>query len=128
MAFNKANKSSLVNPTARLWIVSTQKGAMPRELECNCGYAMDSHHSWSANSRWLVFASKRDDGIFARLYLTEIDENGHASPPVELPTRGNTMMCYNVPEFLKDRLPMDGDSILAGVTQQPHVPDVQVPD
>ncbi len=116
IVFNKAEYSSLVNPTADLWILSTKEGAQPRELECNTPYSMDSWHSWSSNSRWLLFATKRDDGIFAKIYLTEIDENGHASPPVELPTMEDTLMCYNVPEFLQYRWDIDGNDVLDKVT------------
>ncbi len=113
LVFNKCDWSSLVAPSSDLWIMSTEDGAEPRPLECNVPYAMDSHHSWSSNGRWLLFASKRDDGIFARIYLTEIDEDGHASPPVELPCKDDTMMCFNVPEFLRYDGPISGSDILA---------------
>ncbi len=114
IVFNKADWSSLVAPTADLYIMSTQPGSRPRKLECNVDYAMDSWHSWSSNSRWLLFATKRRDGIFATVMMTEIDENGHASPPIELPTKdGNTMMCYNVPEFMKYSFPIDSKDIVA---------------
>ena len=29
----------------------------------------DTYHSWSSNSRWFVFASKRDDGLFGNPYF-----------------------------------------------------------
>ena len=116
IAFNKADSASLVEPTADLWIISTEPGSYARELECNYDYAMDSHHSWSSNSRWLLFSSKRDGGIFARVYLTEIDEEGHASPPVELPAADDPMMCYNVPEFLQYRPEIDPEDILRKVS------------
>jgi len=112
IVFNQADWSSLVAPTADLWIVGTEDGARPRPLQCNYPYAMDSHHSWSSNSRWLLFATKRDDGIFARIYLTEINDEGDASPPVELPTLEKEMMCYNVPEFLKCRVRVDAEDIV----------------
>ncbi len=112
ICFNKAKWASLIKPSADLWIVSTEEGAMPRLLECNVDYAMDSYHSWSSNSRWLVFTTKRDDGIFTKIYLTEIDEEGHASPPVELPTLEESMLCYNIPEFLKYKVTIDADDIL----------------
>lgn len=118
IVFNKADSSTLVKPTAHLWILSTEEGALPRKLECNCEYAMDSHHSWSSNSRWLLFSSKRDDGIFARVYLTEIDEEGHASPPVALPALDDDiMMCYNVPEFLQYRPKIDAEDIVRKVSR-----------
>ena len=120
IVFTKSDWATLVKPTADLWIVSTKDGAMPRKLECSIDHAMDSHHCWSANSRWLLYASKPEDGIFARIYFTEIDENGHASPPVQLPMLGDTMFCYNVPEFLKCKMPIDGDDILAKTSAQPE--------
>ena len=129
IVFNKADWSSLVAPTAYLWVTPADGSSLPRKLECNSKYdeearetsetpsAMDSHHSWSSNSRWLLFASKRDDGIFARIYFTEISEDGHASPPVMLPVLDEpTMMCYNVPEFLGYRPTVDPERILREVS------------
>ena len=112
IVFNKADWATLVKPTADLWILSTKEGSTPRKLECNTPYAMDSHHAWSSNSRWLAYTSKREDGIFSKIYFTEIDEQGHASPPVEMPTLRGTMLCYNIPEFLETRVPIDAMDIL----------------
>ena len=117
VVFNQADSASLVEPTSDLWIFSTRDGGKPRELECNVDYAMDSWHSWSSNSRWLLFASKRDDGIFARIYLTEIDDNGYASPPVKLPLKDDPMMCFNVPEFLNYDREIDHRSVLRETTK-----------
>ena len=113
IVFNRADWSSLVAPTADLWIAPADGSVPARPMECNHPYAMDSHHSWSSNGRWMLFATKRDDGIFARVYLTEVDEQGHASPPVEMPALGSTMMCYNVPEFLKAEVRIDAEDIVA---------------
>jgi len=118
IVFNKAESDSLVEPSADLWIISTEEGALARKLECNYDYAMDSHHSWSSNSRWLLFATKRDDGIFTRVYLTEIDEGGHASPPVELPSLDDPLVCYNVPEFLRSRPEIDAEDILRKLSRE----------
>ena len=85
---------------------------MPRRLECNTDRAMDSHHSWSSNSRWLLYTSKVNDGIFTKLHLAEINEEGHASPPVELPFLRDTMLCYNVPEFFKFEMEIDADDVI----------------
>ena len=38
----------------------------------------DSWHCWSSNGRWIVFASKRRDGLFGRLYFSYIEANGEA--------------------------------------------------
>ena len=42
----------------------------------------ESWHSWSSNSRWIVFSSKREHGIFTRSYLSYVDENGKAYKPI----------------------------------------------
>ena len=45
----------------------------------------DSWHSWSSNGRWIVFASKRDTGLFGRLYLSYVDPSGQEHKPFVLP-------------------------------------------
>jgi hypothetical protein len=47
----------------------------------------EGYHSWSSNSRWLVFSSKREDGQFTRLYLSYIDSSGNASKAFILPQK-----------------------------------------
>jgi hypothetical protein len=46
---------------------------------------VETWHSWSSNSRWLVFGSRRLDGVFARLWITHVDSDGHFSKPLLLP-------------------------------------------
>jgi hypothetical protein len=64
----------------------------------------ESWHSWSANSRWIAFASKRRDGVFGRIYFSYIDEAGRAHKPVLLPQKDPTLYdrlikTYSVPEL-----------------------------
>ena len=64
----------------------------------------ESYHSWSANGRWLVFSSKRDDGRSARPYIAYVDENGLAQKPFILPQEdpqfySRFLKTYNIPEF-----------------------------
>ena len=66
---------------------------------------VDTWHSWSTNSRWILFVSKRDGGpLFARLYLSYIDENGRSHKPVLLPQKDpkfydSLLQTYNAPEL-----------------------------
>ena len=46
-----------------------------RRLELNSDKS-EAWHSWSSNSRWIVFSSKRDNGLFTRIYISYIDEDG----------------------------------------------------
>jgi len=64
----------------------------------------DSYHSWSSNSRWLVFSSKRIDGLTARFFISYIDENGASGKPFIMPQKdpefyGRLLKSFNLPEF-----------------------------
>jgi hypothetical protein len=75
-----------------------------RRLEINSDEA-DTWHSWSSNSRWVVFSSKRIDGLFARPYLSYVDEHGQFHKPFLLPQQdpefyGFSLHTFNVPELM----------------------------
>ncbi|MBN1482697.1 hypothetical protein EH223_11960 [candidate division KSB1 bacterium] len=75
-----------------------------RKLEVNSD-DVDSYHSWSSDGKWFVFASKRKDGLCARLYFSYLDEQGHASKPFLLPQKNpryyeTYLLNYNVPELI----------------------------
>ncbi|MBI5833441.1 MAG: PD40 domain-containing protein [Armatimonadetes bacterium] len=89
-----------------LYLLDLQRpGSRPVPLEAESPTRHDSFHAWSGNSRWLVCASKRDNGLLARLYLRYIDAEGRASKPFVLPQRDprdddRNPATYNVPEFV----------------------------
>ena len=65
----------------------------------------DSYHSWSLNSRWVIFSSKREDGLFTRLYISHVDADGQCSKPFLMPQEdptyyGRCLLVYNVPELI----------------------------
>lgn len=64
----------------------------------------DTYHSWSSNSRWIVFASKRGDGQYGRPYFCHIDEDGNVTSPFILPQKDShlyekTLKSYNIPDL-----------------------------
>lgn len=61
---------------------------------------MNSWHSWSSNSRWLVFSSK-ENSAYTQLFLTRIDEQGNDSPPVLLEQFTSPDRAANIPEFVR---------------------------
>ncbi|MCY1719485.1 hypothetical protein OU798_03980 [Prolixibacteraceae bacterium Z1-6] len=73
--------------------------------ECNVNSDFtESYHSWSSNGRWLVFSSKRGDGLTARPYISYIDTNGKATKPFVLPQENprfynEFLKTFNIPEF-----------------------------
>lgn len=66
---------------------------------------VDSFHNWEPKSSWFVFSSRRGDGLYTRLYLSCLDENGKATKPFLLPQINpkhyyeRLLHSYNAPEF-----------------------------
>ena len=66
----------------------------------------ESYHSWSSNGRWVIFSSRRDDGVFTRPFIGHIDADGRESKPFELPSaypdyHRQMTGSYNIPEFMR---------------------------
>jgi hypothetical protein len=55
-----------------------------KKLEINSDHS-DSYHAWSSNSKWIIFTSKRTEGIFGKFFISYIDEGGNAHKPLLLP-------------------------------------------
>lgn len=93
-------------PEADLWLMDL-KTRETWPLDILNSHNTESWHCWSTNSRWVVFASKREDGMYTQLFFTSIDDQGKATKPFLLPQRNpkvfyrEMMDAYNVPEFTK---------------------------
>ena len=100
------------NHEADLWLLDLETGETRPLDQVNSGDT-DSFHNWSSNSRWFVFSSRRDDGLFTRLYIAHFDQNGVAGKPFMLPQRNpvnyyqDLFLSYNVPEFVTGPVPLD---------------------
>ncbi|MEI6140330.1 MAG: hypothetical protein WCP85_13765 [Mariniphaga sp.] len=87
---------------ADLYQVDLQNLASQR-LDLNSDFT-DSYHSWSSNSKWLIFSSKRMDGLTGRPFIAYMDGNGNSSKPFVMPQEDpefymNFLKSYNIPEF-----------------------------
>ncbi|MGL5705091.1 MAG: TolB family protein [Tannerellaceae bacterium] len=83
----------------------------------------DSYHTWSSNSKWLVFSSRRLDGVFTRIWVTQINDKGESSKPFLLPQENpefyrSFTKSYNVPE-LSQQLPNLKRSEVADLSSTP---------
>jgi Tol biopolymer transport system component len=95
---------SIWHKEADLWLLDLQSRETRPLSEVNTPDT-ESYHSWSSNSRWFVFSSRRGDGLYTRLYIASIDESGQVSKPFLLPQREfevytRSLYSYNVPEFV----------------------------
>ena len=97
---------------ADLWLMDLKTGET-RELKEVNSLQCESFHNWSENSCWFVFSSKREDGMYTKLYLASIDEQGRVSKPFLLPQRNpkkyylEMMDAYNCPDFTKTKVDFD---------------------
>jgi hypothetical protein len=93
-------------PSSDLYLADLSRiPAVPRRLDEINSDRADSYHSWSTDGRWVVFSSKREDGMFARLYLTHLEDDGRFSKPFVMPQQdpefyGRCLMTYNRPELV----------------------------
>lgn len=97
IVFCQAANYMLLQPDSELFLIPAD-GGEPRRLACNLG-RMNSWHSWSPDGRWLVFASKAHSD-YTQLYLSRIQANGEASPPVWLAHMTEPGRAANIPEFV----------------------------
>ena len=93
-------------PSSDLYLMDlTAAGKQYSKLAVNSEFS-ESWHSWSSNSRWIAFSSKRQDGLFTRTYLSYVDSAGTAHKAFVLPQQDPTcydslLETYSVPELLK---------------------------
>ena len=97
IVYCRAHHGMLLQPDSQLYIIPAM-GGEARRLKANTE-RMNSWHSWSPNSRWLVFASKANSP-YTQLFLTHIDEQGNSSPAICLSRFSTPDMAANMPEFV----------------------------
>jgi hypothetical protein len=101
---------------ADLWLFDTQTGINRRLDEINSDDT-ESYHSWSSNGRWILFSSRRMDGLYTRLYLAYFNSDGTFGKPLLLPQKSPNFYrtftkSYNLPEFTKNSFPKTSKDIL----------------
>ncbi len=71
----------------------------------------ESYPTWSSNGRWIIFASRRDDGNYSRVCIARFDADGHAHKAFALPHADPEhdrllLRSYNRPEPMVEPAPM----------------------
>ena len=91
-------------PSSDLYLMELATGKYRRQA-INSEHS-ESWHSWSSNSRWIAFSSKRQGGLFTRTYLSYVDAEGRAHKAFVLPQEDpvyydSLVETYSVPEFVR---------------------------
>lgn len=94
-----------------------------RRLEINSEFS-ESWHSWSSNSRWIAFSSKRQGGLFTRTYFSYVDHEGRVHKPFVLPQEDpsyydSLLETYSVPELITGPVPVKASRLARASRAQP---------
>ncbi len=94
----------LYMPDSDLYLLDTETLEFHKLAKINSDRA-ESYHCWSSNGRWVVFSSKRQDGLCTHPYFSYFDSNGNFSKPFLLPQKDpeyhqSRIIVYNIPEFV----------------------------
>lgn len=118
---------SIWHHEADLWLLDLATGERRRIDEVN-SQDTESYHNWTADSRWFVFSSRRDDGLFTRLYIAHVDEEGRIGKAFMLPQKSpgtfnkEFFMSYNVPEFVNGPVKFDRVKARKKITSPDRIP------
>jgi len=79
-----------------------------RKMDINSSSA-ESYSTWSSNGRWLVFSSKRSDGVFTIPHIAYIDSSGNTGEPFALPQKDpeiylRLLANFNRPELITGKI------------------------
>jgi len=91
----------------------------------------EAWHGFSANGRWVVFATKRPEGTLTRLYFSYIDQDGLAHKPFIMPQKDpafydSFVLIYNVPEFITGPIKLSKRTLVETI-RSPEKIDVEIP-
>lgn len=96
------------NPESDLYLLNLESGKYGPMEPLNSN-DVESYHTWSSNGHWVVFSSRRRDGLYMNAYIAYIDENGISRKPFLLPQKDpafydNFLYSFNVPELVTTRV------------------------
>lgn len=87
---------------------------------------VDSYHSWSSNSRWFIFSSRRDNGLYTYPYICYLDEDGNPRKPFLLPQKetdyyARSLYSFNIPELIRDKIKVDNYKLVDISKNKPYI-------
>jgi hypothetical protein len=104
ITFSDYGNFSIWHKSSDLYLMDLKTGELKKPEGLNSN-DVESYHSWSSNSRWIVFSSRRDNGSYTRPYLAYVSESGQTGKPFVLPQKSPDFYelrykSFNIPEFI----------------------------
>ena len=107
---------SIWHQEADLWMINLET----KHMECMDVWnseSVESYHSWSSNSRWVVFSSRRMDGLYTRPYIAYIGRDNRIVKPFVLPQKRGSfyslfLNSFNIPEMVKSKVEVSRRELL----------------
>jgi hypothetical protein len=120
----------IYRPSSDLYLMDLKTGEYEKPAIINSKYS-ESWHSWSSNSRWIAFSSKRRGGLFTRTYISYIDDKGKAHKPFIMPQKDpefydSFIKTYSVPELITGPVKVSA-GMLGRATRSPSNIYVDIP-
>lgn len=95
---------SIWHPESDICLLDTATGTVRCLSEVNSG-DVDSYPTWSSSGQWIVFSSKRMDGLWARPYIARFNpETGETGKPFVLPQENPDFYDYCTYTFNRPEL------------------------
>jgi hypothetical protein len=119
----------IYQPSSDLYVMDLNSGEY-RKLPINSKFS-ESWHSFSSNSRWMVFSSKRQGGMFTRTYISHVDSEGVFGKAFVLPQKDpafyeSFLKTFSVPELITGPVKVSPGVLGRAVRSEEHI-DVDLP-
>ncbi len=103
-----------------LWMMDLDSGEAFPLTTANSPDA-ESFHNWSLNSRWIVFTSRRNNGLYTQLFIAHISSDGSVAKPFLLPQSDpleydmENIYSFNTPDFASAPIKVKEEEIMEGI-------------
>lgn len=106
---------SIWHREADLYSLDMETGQIRSIQEIN-SEETESYHSWGSNGRWMVFSSRRIDGLYTHPHLTYVHPDGTFSRPFVIPQKDPSfyeyfMQSFNLPELVKGKVEIEKQKV-----------------
>lgn len=101
---------SIWHPESDLFLLKLETKEI-KQLDIN-SQQTESYHTWSSTGKWLVFSSRRMDGLYTRPYFSHFQADGTFTKPFLLPQENpdfyeRFLKSYNIPELVKSKVKLN---------------------